>query len=137
MPKAGKKTARQKAIAYATEWFSKYIRERDGGVCYTCGVRGRKPSEDEGQVMDCGHLITSGKIGTKWDEDNANCQCKPCNNKHEHYPEVYTQKWISEHGQEAYDALVAKAWTVAKFTTAQIREIGEYYRIKYEAECER
>jgi len=57
--------------------FSEYIRLRDTrngyGRCITC---------DKVIVYnncDCGHFISRNKITTRWDERNANAQCKKCN----------------------------------------------------------
>uniref|UniRef100_A0A6M3LLM3 Putative lambda recombination protein n=1 Tax=viral metagenome TaxID=1070528 RepID=A0A6M3LLM3_9ZZZZ len=121
-----KKTARQRAVADADKWFSLYIRKRDGNRCVLCGATER---------IQCGHLISRGKANTRYDEDNANAQCATCNKKHEHYPELYTQWWIEQHGkhgQEAYDDLVAKAWTVKKWTVDELREIAVRYKWRYE-----
>jgi len=118
-----KKTARQRAVADADKWFSLYIRKRDGNRCVLCGATER---------IQCGHLISRGKANTRYDEDNANAQCATCNNKHEHYPELYTQWWIEQHGRQSYYDLVAKAWIVVKRSTDELREIATRYKWRYE-----
>ncbi len=54
--------------------FSRYIRQRDGGVCISCG------KIDNWKNMDAGHYIpkTAG-LSLYFDERNVNCQCTYCN----------------------------------------------------------
>ena len=118
-----KKTARQRAVKRCDTAFSLYIRERDNYTCYTCGA-----VRSEDTVIECGHLISRGKAGTRWDVTNANAQCRSCNNRHEHYPEVYTERWIKEHGQAAYEALVRKAWEPRKFSVDEIEMLARTFK---------
>jgi hypothetical protein len=57
--------------------FSRYIRMRDTqngyGHCITCRCIITYYN------CDCGHFISRNKITTRWDERNANAQCKQCN----------------------------------------------------------
>lgn len=55
--------------------FSRYIRQRDEGRCFTCGVK-RDPKE-----MDAGHYIAGSICGLVlyFSEVNVNCQCTRCN----------------------------------------------------------
>lgn len=55
--------------------FSKYIRERDNYICFTCGRKG------EGQGMHAGHFVPKsvGGIALYFNEDNVKCQCYHCN----------------------------------------------------------
>ena len=119
----GKKTPRQKAIKYADDQMSLYIRARDGH-CVQCGKI---------ENLTNGHLITRNKYATRWAEENCYCQCTGCNLRHEHQAEIFTDWWISKNGDEAYHALVLKSNTPHKFSTQEIREIGDYYKAKYEA----
>jgi len=119
----GKKTPRQKAIKYADDQMSLYIRARDGH-CVQCGKI---------ENLTNGHLITRNKYATRWAEENCYCQCTGCNMRHEFQAEIYTDWWIRQNGEEAYHALVLKSNTPRKFSTQEIREIGDYYKAKYEA----
>ena len=114
-------TPRQRAIINADHWMSMYIRERDKR-CYTCGSRFQ---------LTNGHLITRGKMGTRWEEENCKAQCIFCNSDHEINPAPYTDKWKREHGEEAYEALVLKSNTPTKLSVMEIREIGDKFRWKY------
>lgn len=116
----GKKTERQKARDYADMWFSRYIRAKDYPQgCYTCGSR---------EYLQCGHLITRSKFSTRWEPLNAKTQCRSCNKRHEHQPEIFTTKWIKEYGEDAYHELVRMSNKPKKFTTQEIRELGDFYR---------
>lgn len=55
--------------------FSKYIRQRDGYICYTCGRKG------EGAGMHSGHFISkaAGGLALYFNETNVNAQCYHCN----------------------------------------------------------
>ena len=67
---------RKQLIKELDDMFSKYIRisaSIDGVArCVTCGIR------DSWKMMDNGHYIVRGKIGTRFDERNCNVQCKKC-----------------------------------------------------------
>jgi hypothetical protein len=121
-----KRTERQKAVAAADKAFSEYIRARDRYICKTCGLAG---SKGDG-VMTCGHLITRAKYATRWDELNAECQCRGCNMRHEFQPEMMTDLWVDRNGYIAYHELVRKSNKPRKFTTGEVREIAEYYKQK-------
>lgn len=53
--------------------FSKYIRQRDKNVCFTCGKKGG--------FMQAGHFIprSAGGLALYFNEDNVHCQCSTCN----------------------------------------------------------
>jgi Bacteriophage Lambda NinG protein len=55
--------------------FSMYIRQRDKGVCFTCGKR------DEWKNMDAGHYIPKSVGGSNlyFHEKNVHAQCTACN----------------------------------------------------------
>jgi len=57
----------------ADKVFSEYIRQRDKGVCFTCGNKKRW------QDQQCGHYISRQYNELRYDERNANAQCKYCN----------------------------------------------------------
>ena len=115
-----KKSERQKAVKYADDMMSLYIRKRDGR-CVQCGAT---------EILTNGHLITRGKYSTRWDEANCYCQCTGCNLRHEHDFTTFQQWWVEQNGQEAYNALVLKSNTPVKLTTTAIRLIGDGYRDK-------
>lgn len=56
--------------------FSLYIRQRDKGVCFTCGKRGF-----EGSNYHAGHFLKKSMCGIElyFHEDNVHGQCAYCN----------------------------------------------------------
>lgn len=74
-------TDKKKLKKKADEWFSKYIRYRDGkkingewqSECITCGVW--KPLKQ----MQNGHFMSRAGSKLRYDEQNCNAQCMPCN----------------------------------------------------------
>ncbi len=57
------------------EVFSKYIRQRDNYICFTCGRKG------EGSGIHAGHFIPKsvGGIALYFHEENVHAQCYNCN----------------------------------------------------------
>ena len=53
--------------------FSPYIRKRDKGKCYTCGV------VSPWKEMQAGHMIPCTCEELRFNEDNVHCQCYSCN----------------------------------------------------------
>ena len=82
--------------------------------------------------LNCGHLFSRKNHATRWDEGNAFAQTNGENLSHEHdsYP---FNKWFQDmFGMDQFDFLHAKWSTTSKFSTIEIREIGDYYKKKYE-----
>lgn len=117
-------TDRQRAIEAADREFALYIKYRDGGRCFTCHIKG------EPLDMDCGHFITRGKLGTRWDEDNAHAQCRACNDLHERDTAPYELSMNKKYGEGKVEELILKSNTVKKFSVYEIREIAKVYRDK-------
>ena len=119
-----KRSDRKRAVLDADKWFSRYIRARDDYTCTTCGRRGQ-PADG---VMQCGHVVTRSKYATRWDDQNAVCQCSSCNMRHEYQPEILTLCYIQMCGSEAYERLVTRSNVTVKFATSDIREIASRYK---------
>jgi hypothetical protein len=73
--------------------FSKYIRERDNYVCFTCGKK-TYPAQ-------AGHYRTGAtcKRYLYYDERNVHCQCYHCNINLSGNWRVYQQKMHSKYGE--------------------------------------
>ena len=122
-----RKPARKTLRLRADKVFSEYIRKRDNYKCFTCGKVG-SPADG---VMQCGHLFSRVNFSTRWDEDNAFCQCRGCNMRHEYDFEVFRAAYVAARGQEAYDALHRKHREVKKFSDADLLEIIYEYETKF------
>lgn len=78
----------------ADKVFSEFIRQRDKGVCFTCGcVKDWKQQQN-------GHYVSRGCLPLRYREDNCHCQCVACNVfKNGNYT-VYSLKMIEKYGVE-------------------------------------
>ena len=68
---------RKSIIAKLDRLFANYIKKRDSGggeyfKCISCGQV--KPIKN----ADCGHYFSRRHIATRWDENNAHCECSYC-----------------------------------------------------------
>lgn len=108
--------------------FSQYIRQRDDGVCFTCGIK------KDWKEMQCGHFYTRGRYPTRWDEMNCNCQCVGCNIFLKGNYINYTRKMIDIYGREAIDTLEVKSLSTDKIPTPVLLEMIEEYKIKIDTE---
>lgn len=115
------KSTRKQLVNELDDVFSVFIRHRDRFTCYTCGKQG-----DHG--MQCGHLISRTNYTTRWDELNAHAQCRGCNFNHEHHPEVFTQKYIADHGLSTYTKLVAASQRTANYSDRQLTGMILYFK---------
>lgn len=81
--------------------FSKYIRLRDKGICFTCG------RFSEGSGYHAGHFIPSavGGLALRYNELNVHGQCYHCNINLGGWGERYAQKMEEKYGRKMVDAL--------------------------------
>lgn len=104
--------------------FSQFIRKRDKGRCFTCGVI--KPWKE----MQCGHYVPRGNHSTRFDEINCNAQCENCNVYHEGQTKLYREALIKMHGKAAILALEARKYEIRQYTSQELRELIKAYKIK-------
>jgi len=116
---------RKKLVAKLDRVFSKYIRARDKR-CVICGRTDK---------LTCGHLFSRVAYSTRWEPDNAFCQCTGCNLSHEHDPLPLVRYAEKIHGKEKIDALHRTYRTTRKFSDADLRELIDKYKEKYERLC--
>ena len=74
------------------KWFSRWVRLRDGGVCFTCGRK------DEPKRMQCGHFVPRQYLATRYDPENCHCQCYVCNILYGGQPSAYACNLDRYHG---------------------------------------
>lgn len=113
---------RKKAVEYADKWFSKYIRKRDGR-CVVCNTT---------KNLQCGHLFSRKNYSLRWDERNAYCQCRGCNLRHEHDPAPLTLYYMRLYHSDDYERLYREWNGVTKISTADIRLLGDRFKMLYE-----
>lgn len=117
-----KSKSRKSIVKELDKVFSEYIRLRDR-QCFTCGSK---------KDLQCGHLFSRVAFSTRWDERNANAQCKSCNLKHEYNPHVYTKKYIETYGFEQYNQVFQEYNKIKKFRDYELLELIEFYQNKLE-----
>jgi hypothetical protein len=109
---------RKKAVTKADQYFSKYIRARDG-ACVVCGSI---------KNLQCGHYLSRYRYATRWDEKNAFAQCAGCNINHENNPEPLRKAVVMRIGEEGIEELNRKWNTVVKLKNHDLEEIAQKYK---------
>ena len=122
-----KPVARRKQLIQELDTvFSRYIRMKSAidGVarCVTCGM------PDSWKLMDCGHFIVRGKIGTRFDERNCHVQCRRCNRLEQGRMPQYFRFMRARYGQTVIDELKIKSRQPIK--TYELEGMIKYYKEK-------
>ena len=102
--------------------FSQYIRQRDKGVCVTCGTK--KPWKEQQN----GHYVPRGHNATRFDERNCNCQCIGCNVFKKGNMDEYTLFMIRKHGVEVLEELNKLKYKTKQFTSQELQEMIDHYK---------
>lgn len=100
--------------------FSRYIRLRDKGQCYTC------PKKGEIKEMQNGHFIPRQYLSTRYDEVNCHCQCYACNMLYNGQPSAYAVHLVLDYGRDIIETLEAKRRDITK--SFPFEEKMEYYQ---------
>lgn len=109
--------------------FSRYVRTRDHGRCFTCDVWTWDPELGQVsiKVMQAGHF-RHGVLD--FDEENVHCQCDRCNRCLGGNLKVYAQRLVDLMGAEKFVDLNNRADTALrgeKRTDEEYIEIREIY----------
>lgn len=113
-----KSTALLKRILWKV--FSKYVRQRDKGICFTCGAFA------QGANYHAGHFIPKGAGGLAlyFHEDNVHGQCAKCN--------LFLQGNQYEYGKKLGEQKVHELYKLKQQITKDypFEEKIEYYKKK-------
>jgi len=99
--------------------FSRYVRQRDRGICFTCSKVLPDYYDRHGNLLpgwksgQAGHWITAANCGPElyFHEQNVHCQCHYCNiNLSGNWLE-YEKKMILTYGKEISEKLKQIKWT--------------------------
>lgn len=106
--------------------FSLYIRLRDimpSGFarCISCGHI--KRFED----VDCGHFHSRKHMATRFDEDNANAECKFCNRFSADHLIGYQRNLIQKIGRSRFDLLNIKAHSAMHYMDSELEDKIKHY----------
>lgn len=101
--------------------FSLYIRNRDRGTCFTCGVQ--KPISQ----MQNGHYISRSHNNTRYDEQNCNCQCVGCNVFKHGNMDVYALQLQKKYGPSILEELQKRKNVIRQFTVIELQNLIQKY----------
>tara|TARA_R110000824_G_scaffold300622_1_gene488634 strand:+ start:1338 stop:1742 length:405 start_codon:yes stop_codon:yes gene_type:complete len=124
-----KKLTRSKIVKKLDAEFSRYIRlkyaDHNGYVkCYTCPkVRYYKDS------MQCGHFLSRRHYSTRWSEDNCRPQCYGCNVHSQGKQYEFALNLNKEYGYKIAEELLQLSRETVKFSTPDLEEKIEYYKV--------
>ncbi len=104
--------------------FSIYIRQRDKGVCFTCG------NQKDWKYQQNGHYISRQHMNTRFDEENCHCQCVSCNVFKGGNMDEYALALIRKYGDVHLIILNARKNTIRKWSIPELQERIEYYKTK-------
>jgi len=106
---------------------SPYIRQRDKGKCFTCGV------VKDWDKTDAGHFISKGSYSnTEFDETNIHCQCRKCNTFLGGNLTEYTIRMIDQYGRKYVDELRFRGRQSKKWSKEELKELIDIYKKKLE-----
>lgn len=100
--------------------FSIFIRQRDKGKCYTCGLK--KPWKE----MQNGHFVPRQYLSTRYSEVNCHCQCYACNMLYNGQPSAFAQNLKRDYGDSIIQDLELQRRQVVK--NYPYEEEIEYYK---------
>lgn len=102
--------------------FSLFVRLRDKGICYTCGIQ--KDPKD----MDAGHYIKRQHNSLRFDERNVHAQCKKCNRFMGGNMSEYAVRLQRDYGQGILEEFSAKKQQIKVFTTTELEGLITHYK---------
>ena len=107
--------------------FSRYIRERDGYICITCG----KDLSVDKVSCDAGHFIPKTRGNSIYFcEENVNAQCSSCNRYQHGKLYEYAVRLEQKYGEGILQRLEEKMRQTKRFTRQELIELAETYKNK-------
>lgn len=96
--------------------FSRYVRNRDGGVCFTCP----EPNQNGNQA---GHFYSRRIPSICYDPKNVHAQCSYCNEYLHGAPGAYSQNIVERYGKAELTRIRNRARTQHKWTAPDLQEL--------------
>jgi len=120
------KTRSKRLILFDKAWalFSRYIRIRDKGICFTCGKRG------EISEMQAGHFTHNKVTPVYFDEHNVHCQCVRCNHFLSGNRDIYLRNIQKKYGIKEGDRLLRARDETHYYSVVELEGIIEKYKKK-------
>lgn len=104
--------------------FSIYIRQRDNGVCISCG------DTKHWKYQQNGHYVSRSHMSLRYDEKNCSCQCMSCNIFKSGNMDEYALALIRKYGKNILLELNKKKHEIRKWSIPELQERIEYYKTK-------
>ena len=102
--------------------FSRYIRQRDNGQCFTC------PKKDHWKSMQNGHFVPRQYLSLRFDEKNCNCQCYACNMLYNGQPSLYAVNLKRKYGDSIIEELESVRLKETKLDSSWYVDKINYYQ---------
>lgn len=104
---------------------SRYIRQRDNGVCISCGKK------DDWKKMQAGHYIPKSRgLSIYFEEKNVHCQCVSCNIYRSGNLSDYAVQMVRKYGANILEELDKQRRLTIKYTKQDYYDMIEYYKKK-------
>jgi len=100
--------------------FSRWVRTKEKGVCFTCGKR------FEISETDAGHFVHRDCLD--FDERNIHCQCSRCNRYLHGNLTKYAEHLIKKYGPDIIKELNHLGSKVKKFSRKELEDIINKYK---------
>lgn len=114
----------QKLKRIADKVFSEFIRQRDEGICFTCGL------QKDPKYQQCGHYVSRSFNQLRYSEINCNTQCVGCNVFKHGAMDSYALALQGRHGSKVLATLAEEKKKVKQFTVQELLELIEKYKEK-------
>lgn len=106
--------------------FSAYIRLRDAmpNGCFRCISCGQIKRFEQG---DCGHYHSRTHMGTRWEPDNCNMECRSCNRVSSDHLIGYRRNLIEKIGFDRVNRLEVLARSSKHWQDFELKDKIEYF----------
>lgn len=101
--------------------FSRFIRQRDKGQCYTC------PKKDDPKRMQCGHFVPRQYLAVRFSEINCHCQCYVCNMLYNGQPSAFAEHLRKDFGENIVTDLEKERQKTTKLDSLWYEKKINYY----------
>lgn len=119
-----KKVSLSKLMKKADAIFSQFIRLRDNGKCYTCGL------QKSYKEMQNGHFVPRQYKSLRYDEVNCHCQCYACNMLYNGQPSAYAKRLEEDYGVGTVARLESKRKDICLWREQEYTALIDKYTAK-------
>ncbi len=111
------KSPRRKLFDKAWKLTSEYVRQRDDGVCFTCGVK------KHWKEMHAGHFRHGKTTPIYFDLKNVHCQCPKCNTFLSGNRDIYLRNIQKKYGIKTGDTLIKESHKTHYYKITELEKI--------------